>query len=61
MNDTDITLGFQYRDSVTGFEGTATGVFLYLSSSARIMLERLDGGSVKSETFYVERLVEVEA
>jgi hypothetical protein len=58
----EIQLGQVYRDSITGFQGTATAVTIYLYGCRRVALERGDKDG-KSETEYVDeqRLVHVES
>jgi hypothetical protein len=54
-----IELGEKYRDSITGFEGTATGLTVYLYGCRRVMLEGGKDGEPKTEWFDEQRLVRV--
>lgn len=58
--DTAIQLGEKYRDPVTGFEGTATGLHLYQYGCLRVSLEGQDKDGAPAEyAFDEQRLVEV--
>lgn len=56
--DTDqpVKLGETYRDSITGFEGVATGRFEYLHGCVRIDLEAIVDGKPAREIFDEQRL-----
>jgi len=58
----DVVLGERYRDSVSGFEGTATGCFFFLHGCERVHLEQWSPEHAKmvSETFDSPRLVHIE-
>jgi len=56
----DIQLGKKYRDAVTGFVGTATGICRYLHSDASVRLEATvadDGKPVTELWLPIGRLV----
>lgn len=55
-------LGNKYRDTLTGFEGTATGRTEYLYGCVRVLLEGA-GSDRKPEDFWFDeqRLIEVGA
>lgn len=56
-----ITLGKKYRDEITGFEGTATGVSVFLNGCIRAILEGKDSkGDPDGLTFDEQRLIEVD-
>lgn len=61
VDETQIELGQKYRDSITGFEGVATGRHEYIHGCTRITLENLHDGQVKREAFDAPALVEVES
>jgi hypothetical protein len=41
--ETDISLGERYRDTATGFVGTATAVYFYLHACERVCLKGMNG------------------
>lgn len=59
--DSQIKLGERYRDTVTGYEGVATGAFFYLHGCERISLEQWSEAQSKliTETFDSPRLTHV--
>lgn len=58
---TTCTLGQKYRDTITGYEGTATARTEYLGNSPSVRLERADEtGKPEEEWFTESRLGEVE-
>ena len=59
MEGEPVELGRRYRDTISGFEGVATGRYEYLYGCVRISLERGKDGDLKSEVFDEQRLVEV--
>lgn len=60
MHESDITLGDEYRDHITGFQGVAVARFEFLTGCTRIRLETSDDdGERKKDTFDAPRLVEV--
>lgn len=54
----DVTLGRRYRDPLTGFEGAATAVTVYLHACERVAIEFVKDGEVKFESFDAPRLVD---
>ena len=56
---TEIVLGERYRESVTGFEGTATAIVFFLNGCERVTLERWfeDKGELRELTFDAPRLL----
>ena len=59
MLPSDIVLGQQVRDIVTGLTGTATGICSYISGCQQVLVVpkyREDGTKVESEWFDVQRL-----
>lgn len=52
----DVVLGNKYRDSVTGFVGTATGKAEYLSTSGSVLLESLVETKPVREWFDINRI-----
>lgn len=58
-DESEIQLGEKYRDTVTGFEGTAIGRHQYLHGCERITLQSLEGGDIKEYSFDAPSLVEV--
>ena len=59
-NESEIQLGEQYRDTVTGFEGTAVGRHQYLHGCERITLQAMtEGGDIKEYSFDTPALAEV--
>lgn len=59
MTTPPITLGDRYRDTITGFEGTATSRSVFLFGCVRIQLECGNDGKAESEWFDEQRLVTV--
>jgi hypothetical protein len=59
-HSTDIILGDKYRDSVTGFEGTATATTFFLHACERVSLEYIKDGKVEYEGFDAPRLIHIE-
>lgn len=57
-----ITLGRKYRDTITGFSGTATSRHQYLFGCVRVTLEgpSEDGKAPEELAFDEQRLVEAE-
>jgi hypothetical protein len=56
-HQTNITLGHPYRDSYTGFEGTAVSVHFYGYGVQRVTIANLDkNGAVAEQTFDAGRL-----
>lgn len=54
-------LGHRYRDTVTGYEGVATGCYHYLHGCTRVGLQILDrDGNPANNTFDFPSLVLVE-
>lgn len=53
----DVTLGDEYRDSVTGLTGVATAVTFYLHACERVTLEFTKDGELKYESFDAPRLI----
>lgn len=51
MDEKKIKLGNKYRDTITGFEGTATGKHEYIHGCTRITLSALSGGDIKECSF----------
>lgn len=60
---TDIVLGEKYRDTVSGFEGTATACYFFLHGCERVLLEQYDkaNAEMKELSFDAPRLVAVKA
>lgn len=56
-----VTLGKKYKDTITGFEGTATARCHYLSGCDHIQLAALVDGLVKEPWFDMPRLKPVRA
>ncbi|MCV7255272.1 hypothetical protein H7J86_24215 [Mycobacterium hackensackense] len=55
---TDIVLGEKYRDTATGFEGTATAVYFYEHACERVNLKGLNTqGEVLDYVFDAPELV----
>lgn len=56
-----IKLGKKYRDTISGYEGTATGRYEYLSGCVRIELtsSKLNNGKVLTQVFDDDQLVTV--
>jgi hypothetical protein len=52
-----VVLGQKYRDTITGFEGTATGRFEYLFGCVRVNLEKGKDGEAKDCCVDEQRLV----
>ncbi len=57
--ESDTILGDKYRDTLTGFEGSATAVTFYLHACERITLEFVKDGEVKYESFDAPRLTHI--
>jgi hypothetical protein len=55
-----ITLGSKVKDTVTGFEGTATARAEYLDGRVSVQVEALRDGKPISEWFPESRIVVVE-
>lgn len=53
-----VELGKVYRDSLTGYEGTATARFEYLYGCIRICLETCIDGKPDERTFDEQRLTD---
>ena len=58
----DVKLGERYRDTVSGFEGTATAVYFFLHGCERVQLEnwQAQAGELRELSFDAPRLVHVE-
>jgi hypothetical protein len=59
--NSDIVLGDEYEDTITGMKGKATGCTFYLHACERVTLEFLHEGELKYETFDAPRLKHVES
>lgn len=59
-HSTDIVMGDEYRDSVTGVKGTATSVTFFLHACERVTLEFMREGKLAYEVFDAPRLIHVE-
>jgi hypothetical protein len=59
-DETEIKLGEKYRDTTSGFEGTAVGRHEYLHGCTRITLQTLKDGDLKEFSFDAPALVAVE-
>jgi hypothetical protein len=57
-----IVLGEKYRDTVSGYEGTATAVYFFLHACERVLLEQWNSANaeLKELSFDAPRLVHVE-
>lgn len=60
--ESDVKLGERYRDTVSGFEGTATGAFFYLHGCERVTLEQWveTAGELRELVFDAPRLEHAE-
>ena len=58
--ETDIKLGDEYEDTLTGLKGRATAVTFYLHACERVTLEFLKEGEIKYESFDSPRVEHVE-
>lgn len=56
-HSTDVVLGDEYRDPITGLVGTATAVTFYLHACERVTLEYARDGKAAYESFDAPRLV----
>jgi len=58
---TDIVLGEEYRDELSGYTGQATAVYFYISGCERVELEAFDSkrNELKSAIFDAGRLIHV--
>lgn len=52
----DIILGDQYEDTVTGLKGVATATTFYLHACERVTLEFVKEGEIKYESFDAPRV-----
>jgi translation elongation factor EF-Ts len=52
----EVTLGYQYKDSVTGLVGTATARCEYLDGKVEVMLERVVEGKIEKDWVESSRL-----
>lgn len=59
----DIRLGEKYRDTVSGYEGTATAIYFFLHGCERVVLEQLNitHGEVKELAFDAPRLMHIKS
>lgn len=60
--ESQIVLGERYRDSVSGYEGVATGVAFFLHGCERVTVEQWveSAGDMRELTFDAPRLVHVD-
>ena len=59
MKESDVALGIVYKDVVTGFVGTATGITKYLSGCSQVLLVpkvKEDGSFIEGRWFDVQRI-----
>jgi hypothetical protein len=62
MKQNEVVLGNRYRDTVSGWEGVATGRFEYMNGCFRICLGGTDkDGQPEDFVFDVEQIVPVDA
>jgi len=57
--ESDIVLGDEYEDTLTGLKGRATAATFYLHACERVTLEFLKEGEIKYESFDAPRLKHV--
>jgi hypothetical protein len=51
MDEHEIVLGEQYRDTLSGIEGVATSQHLYLHGCTRVALQWTKDGEIKDHVF----------
>ncbi len=56
QHSTDIILGEEYEDTITGLKGKATVIAFYLHACERVTLEFIKDSEVKYESFDAPRL-----
>lgn len=58
--NSDVTLGEEYTDEITGFSGVATAISFFYGGTQRVLLEakKMDGNGTTAEWFDIERVAD---